>query len=101
MDEEIPQLTTGACDQIVSSTGPGDPVWSTSPVLQVVRTRSFETGETGERTLRWAIILSDGTHALQALVVAKLASLFENGEVRKGSVIRVRRYAANTIQNIR
>ena len=98
MDEEIPQLTTGVCDQIASSTGPGDPVWSTSPVLQVVRTRSFETGE---RTLRWAIIVSDGTHALQALVVAKLASLFENGEVRKGTVIRVRRYAANTIRDIR
>jgi len=97
MEEEIPQLTTGVCDEIASSTGPEDPVWSTTPVLQIVQAKVIETnGQT-----RWRTVISDGVHVLQAMVVTQLNTLFESGDVGKGSIIRVQRFAINTIQGRR
>ena len=93
----IPQLTTGVCDQMASSTGPEDPVWSTSPILQILQARAIGTGD----QIRWRVTVSDGVHALLAMAVRQLNPLFDKGEVRKGSIIRVQRIAANAIQNRR
>lgn len=97
MDDEIPQLTTGVCEQIANSTGSKDPVWSTSPIVQIVQAKAIETGE----QVRWRIVVSDGLHVMQAMVVTQLNSMLENGDVGKGSIIRVERFAMNTIQNRR
>jgi hypothetical protein len=95
--EEIPQLTAGVCNGIASSTGAQDPVWSTSPILQIVQAKAIETnGQT-----RWRTVVSDGKHVLQAMVVTQLNRLFENEEAGKGSIIRVERFAINTIQGRR
>lgn len=97
MDGDIPQLTTGLCDQIASSTDQQDPVWSSSPVLQVVQAKAIETnGQT-----RWRIVISDGAHVLQAMVVTQLNVLFEDGTAGKGSIVRVQRFAINIIQGRR
>jgi hypothetical protein len=97
MDEEIPQLTTGVCDEIASSTGAQDPVWSTTPILQIVQAKVIETNE----QTRWRTVISDGVHVLQAMVVTQFNTLFENGDAGKGSIIRVDRFAINTIQGRR
>jgi hypothetical protein len=97
MDEENPRLTTGVCDQIASSTGAQDPVWSSSPVMQVVQAKAIETnGQT-----RWRTVISDGVNVLQAMVVTQLNTLFENGDAGKGSIVRIQRFAINTIQGRR
>ena len=97
MDGEIPQLSTGACDEIASSTGPEDPVWSTSPVFQIVQAKVIETsGQT-----RWRTVISDGVHVLQAMVVTQLNPLFENEDIGKGSIVRIERFAINMIQGRR
>lgn len=97
MDEEIPQLTTGVCDEIASSTGSEDPVWSASPTLQVVQAKPIQAnGQT-----RWRTLISDGVHVMQAMVVTQINCLFENGDAGKGSIIRVERFAINTIQGKR
>ena len=97
MDQGLPQLTAGVCDGIASSTNPQDPVWSTSPVLQFVQAKSVETGE----QTRWRTVISDGVHVMQAMVVTQLNHMFENGDVGKGSIVRVERFALNKIQNRR
>lgn len=97
MEEELPQLTTGVCEQIASSIGTTDPVWSTSPILQIVQAKAIETGD----QIRWRTVVSDGVHVMQAMVVTQLNTLLENGEVGKGSIVRVERFAINTIQNRR
>ena len=97
MEEEIPQLTTGVCDEIASSTGTEDPVWSTTPVLQIVQAKVIETnGQT-----RWRTVISDGVHVLQAMVITQYNTLFENGDAGKGTIIRINRFAINTIQGRR
>jgi hypothetical protein len=98
MNEEIqtPQLTTGVCDQIASA-NPTDSVWSSAPIMQIVQAKIIETnGQT-----RWRAVISDGEHVLQAMVVTQLNPLFENGEAGKGTIIRVQRFAINTIQGRR
>lgn len=96
MDEEIPQLTTGVCDQIASA-DKSDRVWKSSPIMQIVQAKTMETnGQT-----RWRVVISDGRHVLQAMVVTQLNTLFENGDAVKGSIIRVLRFAINTIQERR
>jgi len=97
MDEEIPQLTTGVCDAIASSNGTKDPIWSTTPVLQIVQAKPIETN--GQ--IRWRTVISDGVHVLQAMVVTQFNSLLENGEAGKGSIIRIQRFTVNTIQGRR
>lgn len=95
--DETPQLTTGVCEEIASSTGPQDPVWSTCPILQIVQAKPIETnGQT-----RWRTVISDGVHVLQAMVVTPLNPLFENETAGKNSIVRVERFAINTIQNRR
>ena len=97
MDEEIPQLSTGACEEIASSTGPEDAIWSTTPVLQIVQAKVIETnGQT-----RWRTVISDGVNVLQAMVVTQLNALFENGDIGKGSIVRIQRFAINVIQGRR
>lgn len=97
MDEEIPQLSTGACEEIASSTGSEDAIWSTSPVLQIVQAKVIETnGQT-----RWRTVISDGVNVLQAMVVTQLNVLFENGDIGKGSIVRIQRFAINMIQGRR
>lgn len=95
--EEIPQLTTGVCEEIASSTGLQDPVWSTSPTLQIVQAKVIEAND----QTRWRTVISDGVNALQAMVVTQFNTLFETGELVKGSIVRVHRFAINTIQGKR
>ena len=97
MDGEIPQLSTGACDEIASLTGPADTVWSTSPVLQIVQTKLIGTG--GQP--RWRIAISDGVRVLCAMVVIQLNPLFENGDIGNGSIVRIQRFVVNTIKGRR
>lgn len=93
---KIPQLTTGVCEEIASA-DPKDPVWNSTPIMQIVQARSIETnGQT-----RWRVVISDGVHALQAMVVTQLNIPFENGDAGKNSIIRVQRFAINTIQGRR
>lgn len=96
MDEVPPSLATGVCQQIASA-GAQDPVWSSTPILQIVQAKAIETnGQT-----RWRIVISDGVHALQAMVITQLNDLFEDGHVGKGSIIRLERFAINMIQGRR
>ena len=94
---EIPQLTTGVCDEIASSAGPQDPVCSTSPTVQIVNARPIKTND----QTRWRVVISDGVHVVQAMVVVLLNPLFESGDVGKNAIVRIQRFAISTIANKR
>jgi hypothetical protein len=65
--------------------------------MQVVQAKAIETnGQT-----RWRTVISDGVNVLQAMVVTQLNTLFENGDAGKGSIVRIQRFAINTIQGRR
>lgn len=80
------QLTTGFCHQIASSTSPQDPVWTTSAILQILQAKELDSN--GRKLRR--IVISDGAHLLQVLVSdPQLNTLFEDGHVKKNSVVRI------------
>src|SRR5882762_6938518 len=97
MNEDIPQLTTGFCGQIASSTSLQDPVWASSPIVQILQARAVESN--GRKV--WRIVISDGTHIQQAIASAQPNALFENGHARKGSIVRLRRMAMSPINGRR
>jgi len=97
MDGEIPQLTTGFLNDIASLPGQDNPVWSSSPIVQFVQTRPIEMGQQG----RWRTVISDGAHVMQAMVATQHNPMFENGEVKKGTIIRIARFAINKLQDRR
>ena len=88
MDNVIPELTTGLYDQLTSSA-----TLPTPRIVQILQPKP--TGPHGQE--RWRVIISDGTHFLQALAVPQLNTLFENGQVGSGSIVRVQRLVVNTI----
>lgn len=88
MDNVIPELTTGLYDQLTSSA-----ILPTPRIVQILQPKP--TGPHGQE--RWRVIISDGTHFLQALAVPQLNTLFENGQVGSGSIVRVQRLVVNTI----
>ena len=92
-------LTTGFYDEIASLTGSERRTWPTSggPILQILQTKPISCGD----EIRWQMVVSDGVHAMQAMVVIQLNPLLENGEVGKGCIIRVQHLAVNTIQKRR
>ena len=98
MNEDIPQLTTGFCDQAASSTSPQDPVWATSPIVQILQAKIIENID----RLLWRTLISDGAHISQAIVVSpQLRTFFENGDAVKGSVVRLQRIVMSTINGRR
>lgn len=98
MNERVPQLTAGLCDQIASSTGPQDPIWTTSPIVQVLQAKAIKIKS---RTV-WRILISDGIHILQAIAsTPKSNTLLENEHVRRGSIVRIQRMAAGPINDRR
>lgn len=97
MNEDIPQLTVGLCDQLESSTSPQDPIWATSPTVQILQARAVKSNG---RTL-WRTAISDGTHVLQAIVSTQLNTLFADGHAGKGSIARLQHIAMSLINGRR
>ena len=97
-DEDIPQLTAGFCNQLVTSASTQDPALVTSPIVQIVQAKAI--GTNSDQKL-WRTVISDGVHVLQAMVVCQLNTLFENGDAGKGSIVRIQRFTINTIQGRR
>ena len=96
-DQNVPQLTTGFCDQLLSPADAQDHVWATSPTVQIVQAKAIETN--GQK--RWRVAISDGVHVIQAMVVFQFNALFENGDAGTGSIVRIRRSVVNVIQGRR
>lgn len=93
MDNVIPELTTGLYDQLVSSA-----ISPTPRVVQILQSKL--AGPHGRERRR--VVISDGTHIIQAaLADPQLNTLFENGQVGNGSIVRVQRIVVNTIQGRR
>lgn len=94
MSKGIPPLTTSLCQQILSSTGPQDPVWASPAVVQILLPKTVGN-------VRWRVLISDGTDILQAMVATQLNALFEDKKVVNGSIVRVQRLAMNSIKDRR
>lgn len=92
MDNVIPELTAGLCDQLASSA-----ISPTPCIVQILQSKL--TGPHGRE--QWLAVISDGSHFLQALAIRQLDALFENGQVGIGSIVRIQRLVVNTIQGRR
>jgi hypothetical protein len=97
MSEDVPQLTTGFCDQFTSSTSPEDFVRTTSPIVQILLAKAIETN--GPKM--WRTTISDGRHILPAIVSAGPSTLFEDGYVGKGSIVRLQGMGVHQVQGKR
>ena len=72
------------------------------PVLQVADARQLPgLPRSASSTPRCRLVLSDGVHCLQGVLVSGLAHLVADGALRRGTVLRLLEYQCSTIRNRR
>ena len=72
------------------------------PVLQVADARQLPgLPRSASSTPRCRLVLSDGVHCLQGVLVSGLAHLVADGALRRGTVLRLLEYQCCTVRNRR
>ena len=72
------------------------------PVLQVAGAQQLPgLPRSAASTPRCRLVLSDGVHCLQGMLVSGLAHLVADGALRRGTVLRLLEYQCSTIRNRR
>jgi len=71
------------------------------PVLQVLAVKAISNNPpaAANPTERWRVVLSDGTHYIQAMVATQLNALIHSGDIAKGKLIRVNAYSINKMKD--
>ncbi|RLN07544.1 hypothetical protein C2845_PM11G04750 [Panicum miliaceum] len=70
------------------------------PVLQVADVQQLPwLSRSAASTPRCRLVLSDGVHCLQGLLVSGLAHLVADGALRRGTVLRLLEYQCSTLQD--
>ncbi|CAN6461322.1 unnamed protein product [Victoria cruziana] len=64
------------------------------PVLQV-----YDINLVMSQADRYRLLLSDGTHMQQSMLVSQLNHYVKSGQLQKGSIVQMIEYTCNTIQN--
>ncbi|KZT62474.1 replication factor-a protein [Calocera cornea HHB12733] len=93
-------LTPSACSALMQDVPPED----FHPTLQILSVKQVNTGPTGPPRMR--VIISDGDYFTQAMLATQLNHLTEKpegglAELDKNTVIRLEKFASNSVQNKR
>ncbi|KZO95312.1 replication factor-a protein [Calocera viscosa TUFC12733] len=93
-------LTPSACSALMQDVPPEE----YRPTLQVLSVKQVNTGPTGPPRMR--VIISDGEYFTQAMLATQLNHLTEKpegglAELDKNTVIRLEKFASNSVQNKR
>ncbi|CAO3676030.1 unnamed protein product [Rhizopus stolonifer] len=89
----MPKLSRGAIKAIYNKEI-SNPL-SNKPVLQLINAKIIQTDE----STRYRVVVSDGIHYMQALLVLQHNLLFEQELLKINSVVRVNNYTSNVLNN--
>jgi replication factor A1 len=90
------QLTPGMCTRLHEASPDDAELWESKPTLQFLSVKKL--GQSGpERADRYRIIISDGTHFLQAMLATQLNELVQNDVITKNSIVTVDKMICNVV----
>ncbi|PFH54257.1 hypothetical protein AMATHDRAFT_72762 [Amanita thiersii Skay4041] len=90
------QLSVGSCLRLHSAAA--DDVLLNAPhILQVLSTKKVNPSATGPVD-RFRIILSDGTHFIQAMLATQLNSMIQDESIRRYTIVCVEKMTSNYVQ---
>ncbi|ORX64153.1 replication factor-a protein [Basidiobolus meristosporus CBS 931.73] len=92
------QLTQGAIKAIYEDNK--DSPASANPVLQIINIKKL-TSQNPSTPERFRLVISDGTHFMQAMLGTQMNELINNGAITKYTVIKLVQYICNSVQNRR
>ncbi|KAI0053916.1 replication factor-a protein [Auriscalpium vulgare] len=99
------QLSEGICLRLASGERPDDDLWTSTPTLQFLSVKKVASGgisSTGSPNPdRYRLILSDGTHFLQAMLATQLNHLVEENLIGKNTIATIERMSCNVVQEKR
>lgn len=99
----LPELSKGTC-QLFKNAQPDDPdVFNTEYTVQFLFVKKVgNTGVDGRGGFdRYRIIMSDGTHYMQAMLATQLNSMVEQQQIMKGSIVVLEKLTCNYVQEKR
>mmetsp|Transcript_49111 Transcript_49111/g.59510 ORF Transcript_49111/g.59510 Transcript_49111/m.59510 type:complete len:657 (+) Transcript_49111:146-2116(+) len=86
-------LTPGAVRDLVNGAASG----GFTPTLQVINVKQYAAGVNS--TERFRLILSDGTHYVQAMLATQINNLVHDGSIVENSIITVKEFLTNLVHN--
>lgn len=95
------KLSSGACVQIIKAPIDDTSAWSLQPTVQLLSIKKVTNVGTGQSPDRYRLIVSDGTHFIQAMLATQLNHLVDNETIKKLCVVVLEKYASNVVQNKR
>jgi len=69
------------------------------PVLQITDVRLVNTQNQTNNNERYRILISDGTHIQQGMLATQKNDLIRSQQIRKGTIIQMKEFVRNVIQN--
>ncbi|GJJ12350.1 hypothetical protein Clacol_006591 [Clathrus columnatus] len=100
MDEDL-TLSSGACLRIMKAPIDDSSTWKLQPNVQFLSIKQVTNPAGQGGPDRYRLIISDGTHFIQAMLATQLNHLVENGTIKKLCVAVLEKYTANIVQNKR
>lgn len=95
-------LSSGACAQIIKAPADDTATQNLQPTVQFLSIKKVtNTGTSGASLDRYRLIVSDGTHFIQAMLATQLNYLVENDTIKKLCVAVLEKYTSNIVQNKR
>ncbi|THH19467.1 hypothetical protein EW146_g1696 [Bondarzewia mesenterica] len=103
MESSIPQLTDGICQRLQVGDRDDQDLWASSPFVQFLSIKKVSTGSasTSSSADRYRIIVSDGTHFVQAMLATQLNHLVEEDLIGKNTIAQLEKISCNDIQEKR
>lgn len=90
------RLTPGSCAQLQLSPYDGD-AYTKEHVVQFLSVKKVGPGTSD----RYRLIISDGTHFIQAMLATQCNALVESEEIKRFTVAAIERATCNTVQEKR
>lgn len=95
-------LSSGACAQIIKAPADDTAAQNLQPTVQFLSIKKVtNTSTNGANLDRYRLIVSDGTHFIQAMLATQLNHLVENDTIKKLCVAVLEKYTSNVVQNKR
>ena len=99
MDVDI-ELTGGVLDKLMSAEPGDEELWTSGPTMQIINVKKVSSPQsTGPD--RYRVIISDGTKFAQSMLATQLSHMVEKNELKKFTIVKVKRLTLNLVQSKR
>ena len=93
------QLSSGSCKRLQTAPQADDAVYDAPHTIQFLSIKKVNsTGANGGPLERYRIIVSDGTHFIQAMLATQLNPLVNDQTIARNTVAVIEKSTCNTVQ---